>query len=229
MTAGADVLARRFQVEQPLFEIPPRFNVAPTQEVPVILLGTSGPVLRRLRWGLVPSWAKDAKNAAKRINARSETIAEKPSFRGPFARSRCLVPADGFFEWRLVGAAKTPARIVLKSRALFAFAGLWDEWSPPEGPPLRTFTILTTEATPPLRALHARMPVLLAPEDERAWLDPGAPRERLAGLLKPYPGDRFAIYEVSPAVNSPKADGPECIEPVTANDRFQEDLPGMQA
>lgn len=213
-TIGVEALRKRFGFEQPTFELPPRYNVAPSQEAAVVLAREGRRELELFKWGLVPSWASDPKIGFKMINARSETAADKPSFRRAFAKQRCLVPADGFYEWKPVTAKlKWPMRIVLKSRDAFAFAGLWDEWRGPDGKALRTFTILTTEAPPSLRSVHDRVPVILTPDDEAAWLDPAADAQTLRAAMAPPPDDRLEAYSVSPLVNSAKADEPACIEP----------------
>lgn len=205
----------RFEIEGP-FEFKPRFNIAPTQDLPVLVL--EGPENRRVarlyRWGLIPHWASDASIGHKLINARSETAAEKPAFRGAFRGRRCLVPADGFYEWKTVDKRKLPMRVRLKGGEPFAFAGLWDGWTAPDGKELRTFTILTTGANKALAALHDRMPVILRPEDEDLWLSPSAALPDLQYLLKPFPDEPIEAYAVSPAVNKPSTDVPECIEPI---------------
>ena len=152
------------------------------------------------------------------INARSETVAGKPSFRSAFRRRRCLVPADGFFEWKKEGEGGEPSRapfwIHLVTREPFAFAGLWERWGPEDGPPLHTFTILTTEASPEMSHLHPRMPVILPPRARDIWLDPESDPPDLQGLLRPFPGSSLRAHPVSTLVNSPRNDVPECIEAV---------------
>lgn len=213
-TVGVEALRKRFGFEQPTFDLRPRYNLAPTQDAPVVLERDGNRRLELFRWGLVPSWSKDPKTGYKLINARAETAATKPSFRRCFAKRRCLVPADGFYEWKRVGEKlKWPMRVVLRSREPFAFAGLWDEWKQPDGKPLHTFTILTTDAPPSLRSLHDRVPVILPPEGEAAWLDPRTRPEALTPLLAPPPDDRLEAYPVSPLVNTAKTDEPACIEP----------------
>ncbi|WP_083919488.1 SOS response-associated peptidase [Pontibacter roseus] len=151
-----------------------------------------------------PFWAKDAKAVKRAINARAETLAEKPSFRSLLNSKRCLVPADGFFEWQVTGQGKVPYRILLKNEELFTFAGLWDEWADKgTGEVLHTFTIITTEANDVVRPIHDRMPVILSPEAEELWLDEHEPQEDLLALLRPYKGEEMKAYPVSPLVNSP--------------------------
>jgi len=191
----------------------PRYNLAPGQEAPVVIYEDSK-ILRLMQWGLVPSWAKEASIGYKMINARAETLTQKPSFKKSFKQRRCLVLADGFYEWRkgTGGRTKIPLRFVLKNREPFAFAGLWDTWQKPDGDLLHSFTIITTESNELIRPIHDRMAVMLRQEDEAKWLDPDLKDvEQLIPLLKPYPSDQMEGYEVSTLVNSPKNDTPECI------------------
>ena len=169
-----------------------------------------------MRWGLVPFWAKEASIGYKMINAKGETITEKPSFRKPFKEKRCLVLGDGFYEWNKPDKKnKIPFRFVLKSRDPFAFAGLWDAWKTPEGEMLLSFTIITTTANELMEPIHDRMPVILHEKDEGMWLDPQLnDSEKLSTLLKPYPSNEMGAYKVSTIVNSPKNDTPKCIEPI---------------
>jgi len=209
-----------FEVPPPEFEYQPRFNIAPTQVVPVVAADERGRRMGLLRWGLIPSWAKDPGIGSRMINARSETVAEKPSFRSAFRKRRCLIPADGFFEWKKDGGeegrgvSKTPFWIHLSTREPFAFAGLWERWSPPDGEDLFTFTILTTEATPSIHDIHPRMPVILPAQERARWLDPEASPEALLGLLKPYSQGNLQSHAVASIVNSPRNDHSECIAPV---------------
>lgn len=211
-TSDPAKLAQRFHLEPPGPELSRRYNIAPTQDAPVVA-NDDPKRLRLMRWGLIPAWAKDAAIGNRMINARAETLAEKPSFKKPFERRRCLVLADGFYEWRVVaGRAKIPVRIVLKSREPFVFAGLWDLWRGPEGRELATFTIITTQANEILKPIHDRMPVILRPKDEEMWLTSGpVEAAKLAHLLKPYPADEMEAYDVSQLVNSPRNDTLECI------------------
>ena len=196
--------------------IKPRFNISPSQNSPTVIVNQDNRELRMMRWGLVPFWAKDISIGYKMINAKSETLNEKPSFRKSFKDKRCLVLADGFYEWKKPDKkTKIPLRFVLKSRELFAFAGLWDQWKNPEGEILLSFTIITTHANELMTPIHDRMPVVLHEKDESKWLDPEfKDTERLKSLLQPYPSDMMEAYEVSSIVNSPKNDSPKCIEPV---------------
>lgn len=211
-------LAQRFQLEPPGQRTPPRYNIAPTQEAPTVT-NDAPKQLRLMRWGLIPSWAKDTAIGNRMINARAETLAEKPSFLKPLERRRCLVLADGFYEWRKVDGAraKVPMRFVLKSREPFAFAGLWDIWKKPDGSEVRSFTIITTEPNDLMRPIHNRMPCLLRPQDEEKWLDPDLrDATKLLPVLAPYPAKEMEAYEVSTLVNSPRNDSPECVKQARA-------------
>lgn len=195
-------------------EYRPRYNVAPGQMVLVVRDDGAGRSAAMFRWGLVPSWAKDPKIGYKLINARSETLRSKPSFRQAFERRRCAVPADGFFEWKREGGAKQPYLFRLKGGGLFAFAALWEAWRPPEGgEPLCTCTILTTRPNPLVEAVHDRMPVMLRPAELERWLDPELPSDAVEELLRPYPHEEMEAYAVSPVVNSTRVDSAECVAP----------------
>ena len=167
-----------------------------------------------MRWGLVPSWAEDEKIGARLLNARSESVATKPAFRAAFRRRRCLVPADGFYEWEKIGRKKQPFFISMKDGRPFAFAGLWETWHK-EDEALQSFTILTTDANDLMRPLHDRMPVILQPGDYDAWLNPQLEDPAaLQPLLHSYAGKDLTAYPVNPVVNSPRYDGPLCIEEI---------------
>lgn len=214
-TSDPAKLAQRFRLEPPGPGLSRRYNIAPTQDAPVVA-NDDPKHLRMMRWGLIPAWAKDAAIGNKMINARAETVSEKPSFRKPLERRRCLVLADGFYEWRKQTArAKVPMRFVLKSREPFAFAGLWDIWRKPDGSEVRSFTIITTEPNDLMRPIHNRMPCLLRPQDEGKWLDPDLKETaNLLPVLAPYPDEEMEAYEVSTLVNSPRNDRPECVTQV---------------
>lgn len=197
--------------------LPPRYNIAPTQPVAVVA-NRDTPHVEMFHWGLVPSWAKDPSIGGRLINARAETLAEKPSFRAALRRRRCLIPASGFYEWRREpdGAARTPMHIRLRAAAAFAFAGLWEIWRDPGGAELLSCTIITTRPNELLRDIHDRMPVILPPERCREWLAPGErPPDALLPLLEPYPGDAMEAFAVSRLVNSPRNESPACIAPAT--------------
>ena len=214
LTIPIGTLAKEFGVTGPLPEVSSRYNVAPTQEVPVVLAGGGERRLEMLRWGLIPSWADDPQIGSRMINARSETAAEKPSFRRAFRERRCLIPADGFYEWQRTGNGKQPYYIHMKNGSPFGFAGLWESWRDPEDYELRSCTILTTEPNKLLAPIHNRMPVILHPENYELWLDPDVREvELLSSLLEPYPDDTMEAYPVSRRVNSPANDEPTYIEP----------------
>jgi putative SOS response-associated peptidase YedK len=195
-------------------EMPARYNIAPTQPVAVIT-NEQPDELTFYRWGLVPSWAKDISMGAKMINARSESAAEKPAFRAAFRRRRCVVPADGFYEWQAHGKDKVPMFIHKQGRVIFGMAGLWEVWHDADGGQLRTCTILTTEANAFMHSLHNRMPVILHPEDYALWLSPDEePLSVLQGLMKSWDGNDLMAYPVSKAVNRPVNDSAVLIEPV---------------
>jgi putative SOS response-associated peptidase YedK len=210
------VLEKRFRVSARQIALFPRYNLAPGQEAPVVVVEESR-LLKMMKWGLVPFWAKDASIGDRMINARADTVAEKPSFKQALRQRRCLVLADGFFEWqrRPGQKKKVPVRFALKSGEPFAFAGLWERWKAPDGNVLHSFTIITTEANELVQPIHHRMPVILRAEQEQRWLDPNL-RDvaALADLWNPYPSQGLTRYEVSTIVNSPANDVPECILPV---------------
>lgn len=200
-------------------ELRPRYNIAPTQQVAVLRAPAGGEAreIEMLRWGLIPSWAKDPAMGNRMINARSETADEKPAFRSGLRQRRCLIPADGFYEWRKAGGRKQPFYIRLGDQGPFAMAGLWDRWQGPEGTVIESCTILTTVPNELVRPIHDRMPVVLPPECFREWLDPIVTNAaRLKPLLGPYPASQMVAYPVSTQVNSPANDGPACIEPLTS-------------
>ncbi len=190
-------------------ELHPRYNIAPTQPVPVVTSADDRKV-ELFQWGLIPSWSKDPAIGSRMINARAETLAEKPAYRVPFARKRCLILADGFFEWKQADKSKRPFFIQLKSREPFAFAGLWDHWTAPTGEAKRTCTIITCEPNELMSELHNRMPVILDKPAMWEWLDPDATPVGLHALLVPY-AKPMTAYPVSRLVNQPANDSPACI------------------
>lgn len=196
------------------FAYMPNYNICPGTEVPVIYTGTGAAnvAMEKMRWGLIPKWAKAASTGYKMINARAETVHKKPTFRGLFARQRCLVPADGFYEWQKHEGGKTPYRITLPGEKLFTFAGLWDRWFSPEGQEILSFCIVTVDASAALQDIHNRMPVILADKRSRdMWLDMSIPVDELKKLLVSYDGE-LVFYQVSTLVNSPRNNFPELIE-----------------
>lgn len=194
-------------------EMRPRFNIAPTQPVAVVQDGATRDVAM-FYWGLVPGWAKDISIGSKMINARSETLAEKPSFKNAFARRRCLVLTNGFYEWEKTGGKKQPYFIHLSSGKPFVFAGLWETWHSPEGKTLNSCTIITCPANDLVGKLHERMPVILPREMQTAWLDPKSQPADLQSLLAPYPAGEMSMFPVSPVVNNPAYDSPDCLKSV---------------
>lgn len=215
LTADQDSFENRFSLTRFDLGWVPSFNIAPTQEVLTVTNDGSENRPELMRWGLVPSWAKDPKIGNRMINARSETLAEKPSFRTAFKRRRCLIPADGFYEWKREGKAKKPMLITANPGGLFAFAGLWETWKQPDDSWLLTCAIITTSANEFMKSIHDRMPVILPRESEASWLDPEEQDTAiLSELLLPYDSDRMEAYEVSTLVNSPRNNFPEVIEPV---------------
>jgi len=223
LSSPVEVIADLFEITFPghgteqleLPEIHPRYNLAPTQEAPIALVREPGAprTLESLRWGLIPYWAKEASIGNRMINARAESVADKPAYRFSFKKKRCLVPTDGFYEWKKEGKAKQPYLIRRRDHQPFAFAGLWSSWRNPEGGLVETFTILTTDANGDVRELHDRMPVVVAREDFGLWLDPKVDdAERLQALLKPAPEGNLELVRVSRAVNSPAHDAADCVE-----------------
>jgi putative SOS response-associated peptidase YedK len=214
----ASLIAEQFS----LLEVPdlqPRFNIAPSQPVPVVRMDPQHASAARqfvfLHWGLVPSWAEDAKIGNRMINARAETAADKPSFRAAMRRRRCLIVADGFYEWKTVAKRRQPMYIHLRDGRPFAFAGLWESWEGADHSALESCTILTTAANDLVRPIHDRMPVIIAPADYARWLDPAVQQaEPVLPLLRPYPVEEMAAYAVSPRVNSPTRDDESCLERV---------------
>ncbi len=214
LTITGKVLAEAFALEE-VPDLPPRYNIAPTQDAPVIRETGGGRRLDILRWGLIPSWARDPAIGNRLINARAETAASKPSFRSALRRRRCLVPSDGFYEWRKTPSGKQPWLIRMRDGSPFAMAGLWETWRTPHGDPLESFTILTTEPNELVAPLHDRMPVILPPESWSTWLDPELDDpSALSHLLGPHPPEAMTAYPVTPAVGSPSFDEPACIKPL---------------
>jgi putative SOS response-associated peptidase YedK len=203
----------------------PRYNIAPTQPIAAIRLAEDGQrELTFFHWGLIPSWAKDVKIGSRMINARSETVTEKPSFRAAFKRRRCLIPADGFYEWQKQTNGKQPMFIrpaegeeqpgLSLPKRPFALAGLWEVWRDPDGSALQSCTILTTTPNELMAPIHNRMPVIIEPEDYDLWLNPEPDPEQGLHLLRPYPAEKMTAYPVSTVVNNPRNETPDCIQPI---------------
>ncbi len=218
MTPGKD-LAERFGLEE-IAGLEPHYNIAPTQMVAVIRVDRDT-LQRRLvhvKWGLVPSWAKDPAMGNNLINARSESAAEKPAFRSAFRFRRCLVLADGFYQWKKEKIGKQPYLFKMADGSAFAFAGLWESWKSPEGETIESCTLLTTDANEIMAPIHDRMPVILKPEDYDLWLDPKVRDVNLLkSLLRPYPSEEMIVQPVSPKVNKATYDAPDCVEMVAEN------------
>ena len=205
---------KRFQIGNRLDALTARYNIAPGQMVPVIIAYSSRRIVL-MRWGLIPHWAKDEKTAYKMINARVETLTQRPAFRGLLSHNRCLVPACGYYEWKAEGRDKTPYYIYPQDDQYIAFAGLYDVWQRPDGEDLSTFTIITTEADPFMARLHNRMPVVLDRDLETAWLDPELTQANdVLDLLSRSTGLELDAYPVSRMVNRPNHDGPALIQRV---------------
>lgn len=215
LTQSAETIAEFFELDEvPRFM--PGYNIAPTQPVPTIRASQAKErEFDYLYWGLIPSWSKDPTIGARMINARAETVAEKPSFRTAFKRRRCLIVADGFYEWQKTGSKKQPYYFHLDQHHPFGFAGLWEHWQSPEGDQIQSCTILTTAANDTMRPIHDRMPVILHPQDYDLWLDPTVQStDGLYSLLRPYPDVEMHHYPVSTKVNRPQNDSSECIVPL---------------
>jgi putative SOS response-associated peptidase YedK len=215
LKSGGDVIVGLFGLAEEL-EIEPRYNIAPTQQIPVVL-EEDGRKLEEMHWGLIPSWAKDPSIGSRMINARAETVSEKPSFRSAFKKRRCLIPADGFYEWAKEPGGKQPYHLRLKDGSLFGFAGLWETWSgaEPGGEEVRSCTIITTEPNEVAWEVHNRMPVILPPDLYDAWLEPdNDDREELLSMLTSYPAEEMEAYPVSRRVNRPANDDQSVLEPV---------------
>jgi putative SOS response-associated peptidase YedK len=206
-------IAEAFEVEVEA-ALEPRYNIAPTQRAPVVVATPAGRRLELRRWGLVPFWAKDPKIGNRLINARAEGVGEKPSFRTAFRRHRCLVPADGFYEWAPAGRRKQPFYVRRCDARLFAMAGLYETWHTGQPDEIASFTILTTEANAVVQKIHGRMPVILDASHWTAWLDPKTPAESLQALLAPPDPEGFEAVPVTTLVNSPAVDDPRCREPI---------------
>ena len=208
-------IIEQFEIDTALSDLAASYNIAPGTEVAAIVID-GGKKLVTFKWGLVPSWAKEASIGNRMINARAETLKQKPSFRNALKKRRCLIIASGFYEWKKEGKEKVPVYIRLKNDSLFTFAGLYEFWKapPPDGRTIGTCTIITTEANSLLKSIHDRMPVIIKKEDHELWLDCAQDEQLVLPFLAPYPSEEMEAHEVSKTVNLPKHDGPECIKPV---------------
>lgn len=214
--SDADTLARRFQAPPPPDWFP-RYNIAPSQPILIVRAEHAERRFAAVRWGLIPHWAKDIKTGYSTINARAETVAQKPAFREAFSHRRCLVPADGFYEWQARAGAKIkqPWFVCLKDRLPMALAGLWERWQSPEGDLVESATIIVTRANALMQPIHERMPVILPAGDWDRWLDPTlSDRPTLETMLRPYPAGDLTAWPVTTLVNNPRNDSPECITPI---------------
>lgn len=221
-TASLQSIIEQFNVDEPLPLFKANYNIAPTQNIVAIRLKTESAQREcvLLKWGLIPVWAKEAKFGNQCINAKCETVAEKPAYRSAFKKRRCLIVANGFYEWQRVGERKQPMWIGRRDKNPFAFAGLWEWWQPPAGesgtppPPIESCTIITTEPNELMSGIHNRMPVILPASSYDEWLDPTAQAEPLKALFRAYPSEELHAYPVSALVNSPRNNVPELLEPV---------------
>ena len=205
-------VAKRFGVDD-VPDLEPRYNIAPTQEILGVRETEDGREMAFYKWGLIPSWAKDTSMGARLINARSETVREKPAFRQSFKQRRCIIPAVGFYEWQRTEGRKQPFFFQMRDESPFGFAGLWEQWKGEEGEVINSCTILTTTANEVLRPVHDRMPVILHQDDYSLWLDHDVRKlEMVEDLLRPYPADEMASYPVSTLINSPRSQGERLIE-----------------
>jgi putative SOS response-associated peptidase YedK len=207
-------IVKEFNAEEPGFDLPSSYNIAPSQDIAVVL-NDGKKRLALCKWGYIPSWSKDPAIGNKMINARAESVADKPSFKNAFKSKRVLVAADGFYEWQKAGKTRIPVYIYLKTGKPFGFAGLLSVWTSPEGKQIYTCTIITTDANKLLEPIHDRMPVIIYKEDEDLWLDQAShDRDKLTPLLRPYEPEEMDYYAVSTLVNSPSHDSPDCIKRV---------------
>lgn len=213
LTTPVEALRKLFRFAGPALNLAPRWNIAPTQSAPVIRLADQARELAMLRWGLVPYWAEDVAIGAKMINARGDTVATKPAFRAAFKSRRCLIPADGFYEWQTVGPARPKQPVLFRQQdgSAFAFAGIWERWVPPGGGVLESYAIITTDASQAMAQYHDRFPLILSPDDHARWLDPQADA---SALLKPPPAEWFTVARVSTYVNDVKHDDEGCFAPM---------------
>lgn len=219
LVSSIDDIAGHYKVA-PAGEWTPKYNIAPTQLVPVVT-SENPDGISFFYWGLIPSWSKDKSVSPKFINARAETLQEKISFRQPLSTKRCLIPADGFYEWKVLGKkTKIPHRITLQNNGIFSFAGLWEEFEDEEGEVRHTFTIITTAANSLMRPIHDRMPAILNKKEEKEWLESGKTTEQYLNLLRPYPSEMMESYTVSSLVNSVHNDHAGLIKPAPPSDQF---------
>jgi putative SOS response-associated peptidase YedK len=215
LVSPGEAIATLFDLPEPV-RLAPRYNIAPTQPVAAVRAAPNGGrELTHFHWGLIPPWAQDPSIGSRMINARAETAAEKPSFRNALKYRRCLVPADGFYEWQKIDGRKQPVYIQMQDGRPFAIAGLWERWQSADGSEIESCTLLTTDPNELLEVVHNRMPVIVAPSDFDLWLNPKVQRpDEIGHLLRPYPALEMRFYQVSPAVNSPHSDNPNLVAPL---------------
>lgn len=210
------VILKEFRIDHVAVDYKPSYNIAPSRNI-VIIRDDGKRHLVHCRWGFLPSWAEDPNIGYKMINARAETVAEKPAFRDAFRNQRCLVVADGFYEWRKAGKQRLPVYVRLKSQKPIGFAGIYNTWTSPEGESICTCTIITTAANDLISPIHDRMPAIVPKDREDIWLDPNVrDKEKLIPLLTPFPSEELEIHDVSPLINNPEYDSPEGIKPLSA-------------
>lgn len=224
ITTAPEAMRRLFRyLEQPNF--PARYNVAPTQPIPIVRNFEGRRQFALVRWGLMPAWVKDPKAFTLLINARGESANEKPAFRNAMKYRRCLIPADGFFEWKAEGKSRRPYFIHMKDDAPFAFAGLWENWMGPNGEEVETAAIVTTDASPSIAHIHHRMPVMLEPEQFEMWLDTRhVDAATAAQMFRPVPDDRIDAREISTRINRTANDTPDVLAPITAQEKAEQEL-----
>ncbi len=224
ITTAPEAMRRLFAyLEQPNF--PARYNVAPTQPIPIVRMVEGRRQFMLVRWGLLPAWVKDPKTFTLLINARGESVNEKPAFRSAMKYRRCLIPADGFFEWKPEGKTKHPYFVHMKDDAPFAFAGLWENWMGPNGEEIESATIVTTDASPSIAHIHHRMPVMLQPEQFEMWLDTrNADPQIAAEMFRPVPDEKIAAHEISARINRVVNDTPYLLEPVSAQEKAEQEM-----
>jgi putative SOS response-associated peptidase YedK len=211
--AYPEALLEHYGIEQPPgIDLKPRYNIAPSQDVPAIRQHDANRELVMLHWGLIPFWAKDEKLKYSTINAKAETVHQKPAYREAFKRRRCLIPASGFYEWQQTKDHKQPYNIRMKDTEIFSFAGLWEHWQGPEGKVIESCTIIVTESNKLIRPIHDRMPVILPATEYDTWLDPGTKTETVREMLTPYPASKMELYPVSTAVNNPRNDDQKLVQ-----------------
>lgn len=219
LVKSAEEVAQRFKLEEVDSRLSPTYNAAPSQLLPVIT-NHSPEGVSWFYWGLIPSWSKNKSVSQKLINARAETLNQKPSFKQALQKRRCLIPADGFYEWKILGKkTKVPYRISLLNNELFAFAGLWEEYEDEQGDQIHTFTIITTDANSKISPIHDRMPIILSRDAEKQWLNNSASPEDLMNLLQPYKAEQLKTYTVSSQVNNPQNNSASLIVPTPPSDQ----------